>query len=319
MIELRTLGTLDLRTRDGPEFRAILAPSKRTALLCYLALARPHGFHRRDKLLALFWPETDTEHARASLRQTVRFLRRELGAAVIQSRGDEELALGDGVLECDALAFEEALGAGQPERALALYEGDLLPGFYVEGAPEFERWLETERTRLRGRAVAGAWAVADARERERHAAGAVEWGRRAAALAPADDAALRRLMQLLDRSGDPDGALTVYHDGVRRLRVEYEIEPAPETIQLGEEICERVRAAAADLRVMAAASNAVAHPILAAAPAFTDAPDAAGVPGPARPHGSPAPGRRWLITAGLAIAALFLGAAGWQWLHQRRP
>ena len=144
MIELRTLGTLDLRTRDGPELRSILSQPKRIALLCYLALARPHGFHRRDKLLALFWPETDTEHARASLRQAVRFLRRELGENVIQSRGDEELAL-EGVLECDALVFEQALGAGQPEQALGFYGGDLLPGFYVEGAPEFERWLERER------------------------------------------------------------------------------------------------------------------------------------------------------------------------------
>ena len=31
---------------------------------------------------------------------------------------------------------------------IAEYLGDLLPGFYVEGAPDFERWLEAERTRL---------------------------------------------------------------------------------------------------------------------------------------------------------------------------
>src|SRR5512146_752524 len=118
MIELRTLGTLDLRTRDGPELRSILSQPKRIALLCYLALARPHGFHRRDKLLALFWPESDTEHARASLRQAVRCLRRPLGDAVVESRGDDELALGTGVLTCDAVEFEEALTAGEAERAL---------------------------------------------------------------------------------------------------------------------------------------------------------------------------------------------------------
>ncbi len=340
MLDLRTLGTLDLR--DGPggaELRAILAQSKRIGLLCYLALARPHGFHRRDKLLALFWPEADTEHARGSLRQAVRFLRRSLGEAAVESRGDDELALGAGVLTCDAIELERALDAGEPERALALYGGDLLPGFYVEAAPEFEQWLESERTRLRERAVAGAWAVADARERARDAAGAAEWGRRALVLEPADDAALRRLMQLLERLGDPDGALAVYHAGVRRLRDEYEIDPSPETIGLGEEICERVRAAAAALRTRAGTAAAgAAHPSGAsveatagtAAGEATPLPDAAfGAPTVAPAGAGEPPGlaharsrrlvmRRGLVSAGLVVLALVLGASGWRWLHQRR-
>src|SRR5512142_2400813 len=121
MIDLRTLGTLDLRVRDGPELLSVLSQPKRTALLCYLALAEPHGFHRRDTLLALFWPEADTEHAHASLRQAVRFLRRSLGEDVIRSRGDEDLAIGEGVLACDAVEFEHALAGGEHERALRLY------------------------------------------------------------------------------------------------------------------------------------------------------------------------------------------------------
>src|SRR5512142_493502 len=128
MIDLRTLGTLDLRVRGGPELLSVLSQSKRTALLCYLALAEPRGFQRRDTLLALFWPEADAEHARASLRQAVHFLRRSLGEDVIVSRGDDDLAVGAGVLECDAVAFEVALAAGERERALAVYRGDLLPG-----------------------------------------------------------------------------------------------------------------------------------------------------------------------------------------------
>ncbi len=227
MIDLRTLGTLDLRVRDGPELLSVLSQPKRTALLCYLALAEPRGFHRRDTLLALFWPEADAEHAHASLRQAVRFLRRSLGEDVIHSRGDDDLALGEGVLRCDAVDFQEALAAGEPERALALYRGDLLPGFYVEGAPDFERWLEAERTRLR--------------ERAGDAAGAAEWARAALALAP-DDAGVRRLMQTLERLGDREGALAAYDAWARRLRAEYEIEPSAEARALAEEI--RARGAA---------------------------------------------------------------------------
>ena len=59
MIELRTLGGLDLHDARGRELRVISAASKRTALLTYLAIATPRGFRRRDTLLALLWPDLD--------------------------------------------------------------------------------------------------------------------------------------------------------------------------------------------------------------------------------------------------------------------
>ena len=93
MIELRTLGALELTSADSRAVGSVLAQPRRTALLCYLALAVPRGFHRRDTLLSLFWPDDDTEQGRHALRQSVYFLRRALGADAIVSRGDEELAL----------------------------------------------------------------------------------------------------------------------------------------------------------------------------------------------------------------------------------
>ena len=69
MIELRTLGTLDLRDGAMGEIRRVLAQPKRLALLVYLALAP--AAPRRDSLLALFWPELDQGRARLALRQAV--------------------------------------------------------------------------------------------------------------------------------------------------------------------------------------------------------------------------------------------------------
>ena len=63
VIEFRTLGTLDLRRTDGPELHSLLAQPKRIALLAYLCVASPRGFHRRDTLLGLFWPDADQTHA----------------------------------------------------------------------------------------------------------------------------------------------------------------------------------------------------------------------------------------------------------------
>src|ERR1051326_3952393 len=69
MIELRVLGEIGLRVMHGGALHAVAAQPKRMALLVYLALASPRGFHRRDQLLALFWPEADGTRARGALRK----------------------------------------------------------------------------------------------------------------------------------------------------------------------------------------------------------------------------------------------------------
>src|SRR5437867_2270280 len=162
MIRLRTLGAVDLKDSEGRELRPLLNQPKRLALLAYLALAGSSGLRRRDTVVALFWPELDEEHARGSLRQALRFLRRSLGEGIIVSRGEEEIGVDRGALRCDATAFMEACEAGRHAEALDLYQGAFLDGFFVsEAAPELERWVEEERITLRRRAAASAWALAD--------------------------------------------------------------------------------------------------------------------------------------------------------------
>ena len=70
MIRLFVLGPVACRGVAGQEFDDVVRSPKRLALLSYLAIAAPRGFHRRDTLLGLLWPESDETHARASLRQT---------------------------------------------------------------------------------------------------------------------------------------------------------------------------------------------------------------------------------------------------------
>ncbi len=119
MIELRMLGRLSLTGADGREARTLLGQPRRFALLAYLAAATPLGFHRRDTLLALFWPELDQEHARTALRQALRVLRTTLGSGVVVGRGDEEVSLDFGQIWSDVAAFERASNGGARLRALA--------------------------------------------------------------------------------------------------------------------------------------------------------------------------------------------------------
>ena len=227
-IRLRVLGSVELISSGGTSLDAVLAQPKRTALLCYLAVTPPVGFQRRDVIKALFWPDYDAEEARHALRQALYFLRHAAGPGVIVSRGDE-LAVSPDHLACDAWDFERAAREGQHEDALALYRGDLLPGFHLTDAPEFERWLDGERDRLRGLAAATAWAAAEARVDAGDPGGAAQWARRAAAFVGGDETGLRRLLLFLVRLGDRAAALRAYERFVAELARDYDLEPSLET------------------------------------------------------------------------------------------
>lgn len=236
MIEFRTLGTLDLRRTNGPELDSLLAQPKRVALLAYLCLAGPHGFHRRDTLLGLFWPDANETRARASLRRALYVLRLALGEGAFHSRGDEEISPNYDLIWCDAVAFEQLLAANKPMEALELYRGELLPGFFLDEAPEFGRWLEDERKRLRSSAARAARLATETQESDDNLTAAVCWARREAELTDNDERTVRRLMTLLARVGDRAGALQVYDELVARLASEYEAEPSVETRTLGDQL-----------------------------------------------------------------------------------
>ena len=236
MIRLRTLGTLDLTHSDGSELRAVLSQPRRMALLAYLAVAEPRGFHRRDHLFTLFWPEHDVERARSSLNRAIYFLRRELGDRVVLSRGPDELGLNFERFWCDAAAFEDALDRGESDSALELYRGDLLPGFFASRATGFEHWLESARSRVRERAAGAAWSAAAQSESRGELTLAARYARRGVDLAPFDEVGVRRLLTLLDRVGDRSGAARAYQTFAERMAAELELAPSPETQALIDDI-----------------------------------------------------------------------------------
>lgn len=236
MIELRILGKVDLRRDDGGSIQSVVVQPKRMALLAYLAAAAPRGPHRRDVLLGLLWAELDADRGRAALSKALHHLRSSLGPGALVSRGEEAVELDRSRVASDVAAFDEALAAGELEEALGLYGGDLLHGFFLSEAPEFERWLDGERVRLRARAAGAAGVLAERARQAGELLVAVDRARRALELSPGEEPALRRLMELLDEAGDRAGALRSYDDFAAWLREELEVEPSPETAELAERI-----------------------------------------------------------------------------------
>ena len=231
MIEFRTLGPIGLLGLDGQELRSLLSQPKRLALLAYLAVAGGEAPKRRDTLLGVFWPELDQQHARAALRKALYDLRTALRDGVLPGKGEETLVLDWTAIWCDVAEYESALRGEDWARALELYRGDFLEGFFLSDTPAFEQWMETERSRLRDLASDAALTLA-----ERDGAGngvvAKRYVRRALELSPDDEGVLRRAIVALDRAGNRAEAVAVYDGFSKRLAEEYEVEPSPETQEL---------------------------------------------------------------------------------------
>ena len=236
MIELRVLGSPEMDGPDGRDVQSVLRRPKRLALLAYLAAARPRSFHRRDGLLAMFWPDLDQAHARNALRQAVHSLRDALGRDAIVSRGEEELAIDPLRIWCDVAQFERDLETGNLDAGLSLYRGELLSSFHVSGAPGFERWLDQERDHVRRQAVAAAVALAHREEGLGNAIGAARWAGRATEISPYDEDALRRFLRILDRSGNRADAVHQYEVFARRIATDLDLTPGPETTALADAI-----------------------------------------------------------------------------------
>jgi TolB-like protein/DNA-binding SARP family transcriptional activator/Tfp pilus assembly protein PilF len=336
MIQVQTFGAVDLR-RDGAEVRSVLTQPKRMALFVHLLLGSSSGYQNRDAILARFWPDADDERARNSLRQALHYLRRSLGEGVIVSRGDE-IGVSADLVRCDAVEFQQAISAGRLEQAMELYAGDFLPAFYVEDAPAVEAWIDEERGHHRRQAFRVATGLAEHEAAAGQEKAAVIWARRAVAIEPFEEAAVRRLMEFLARSGEAAAALTTYEEFAARLKAEHELEPGGETRGLASLIRERRPSASGDVAAdgslrasRVAARESTAQAAVTSSPrtaphAARDGSSAdvtAASREPASPLAGPAsavppssragnvPGR-FVTPAAAAIVLLLLGVAGWQ-------
>ncbi len=303
MIHFRMLGGLSLTAADGREVRSLLAQPRRLALLAYLAAGTPRDFQRRDSLVALFWPELDQKHARAALREALHVLRGAVGQGIVTRRGDEEIGLDADLFWNDVAAFDRAVAAAEWGEALELYRGDLLEGFFISEAPEFERWLETERARLKDAASRSAHALIEHSETNGDVAAAVSWARRAARLTPFDEKLVRHWISLLDRLGDRARAVQVYDEFASRLAQEYEMQPATETQAL----------------IAAVRSREAAPPLRAPAASPSPAP-----PSPAPPTRSSPPTRGrlsvwWSAPLVAGVATILVLANPGDWEGRARP
>lgn len=195
--------------------RSILAHPKQCAILTYLVVADV-TVHRRDTLVAMFWPEQTAARARSALRKALHHLRRAVGEGIIISHGDEAIMLDRSRVRCDATALRSAAAAGDDDIVLSLYRGEFLTGFHLDGAPGFETWVERERRMMSDRVTASAGRMARNlmhAGRTNEAVAALEI---VDAIQPLDRDRTSEAIDLLTRSGNRILAIRVYDELARR-------------------------------------------------------------------------------------------------------
>jgi DNA-binding SARP family transcriptional activator/TolB-like protein/tetratricopeptide (TPR) repeat protein len=202
------------------------------ALLSMLAEVQP-GVVSRDKLLAHLWPEKDTASARNLLNQAVHALRQALGAEAVISRGND-LALNEAIVVTDVSRFETALTSGDHSGAVELYTGDFLDGFFLRGSPEFERWAEGERARLRRAYLKALEDLAQGAIATGNLVKAADWWRKLASRDPYNSRVTIRFMETLEVAGDRAGAILHGETFLKRLEEDLGVEQSPDVMTLVE-------------------------------------------------------------------------------------
>src|SRR5438105_12441498 len=211
-LRVRSFGGLMLLVGGEPT-TGTLTQRRRLALLALLAVARDRGLSR-DKILAYLWRESDAERARHGLDQVLYAQRHHLGVPDL-FLGRKTLRLNRTVITADVWEFEDALENGMPEVAVRCYTGPFLDGFFVKGAPGFERWAEDERDRLARGCATALGSLASAASAGGDHRRAAEWWRRAADVNPFDTETAVRLVETWVAAGERAAALpwSVQHVG----------------------------------------------------------------------------------------------------------
>ena len=224
MLRLQTFGGLALAAGEGGN-SGRSAQRRRLALLALLAAQR-HRPMSRDKLLGFFWPERPSVEGRHALAQLVYAIRHGFGDEVLRS-GADDLRTDPSGFSADVIDFLDACDRGDLDTAVRCYTGPFLDGFYINGAPEFERWVDGMRAQLASRYGAVLEALGRAATAGGHVTEAATWWRRRTMLDPVDANTGVQLMRALAASGDMAGALRHAEVHAGLLRSEFDAAPNP--------------------------------------------------------------------------------------------
>ena len=227
-IHVRLLGGFAIEADGHP---VSIEARKNRGLIAILALS-PRRTTSRERLVELLWSDRGEEQARASLRQSLAILRKDLGnvSTPFLTNHDEAVALNTDSVDVDVTDFIR-LAAGRAEadlrKAARLYTGELLDGIAIRD-PSFEDWLAHEQRNL----IRLITDVLDRLMAFERGQAAVATAHRLVDLDPLRESSHRHVMRVHADLGEPALALKQFEACKRILREELGVEPSPVTAEL---------------------------------------------------------------------------------------
>ena len=207
------------------------------SLLAYLVLHRGKP-QPRQRLAGLFWPESTDTQGRTNLRRELHNLRRILPDADQFIEVDSKTLLwrSPAPYILDVAEFEQAVSAAEVaeqiedfkvvraalERAVTLYQGDLLPSCYDD-------WILPEQERLKQTYIRVLEWLIERLQQQQDYRGAMRYAQQLLEVAPLNEGVYYQLMQLHALGCDRASALRVYHRCMTILREELGVDPSPAT------------------------------------------------------------------------------------------
>lgn len=238
----------------GPEVRHGAQPVSfptRKSLAALIYLMVEGGTHRRDKLVSLFWPESDEQAGRATLRSTLARMRESLK----ESDGDVHLHVhrdtvsfnvsSDFYLDLNelnqAFTIVRAMGRRRTsgehqqdlvdhlQRGVDAWRGEFLEGFSFREAPEFDDWAGIQREVWHRRAGEVFERLSLLQGDAGSTAAALDTAERWVRFDPLEERAHNRLIKSHLTAGDRGAALRAYDQCRTVLWNELGVLPEPET------------------------------------------------------------------------------------------
>jgi TolB-like protein/DNA-binding SARP family transcriptional activator len=236
-LRLKVFGGFKIETASGDAVP--LRQRRAQALLGYLAMNAGQE-QRRDKLASLLWSRSDDEHARQSLRQTIRELRKL--APLADHAGlvftSDAMTIEPDELPVDVADFKTLLANGSIEcleKALDIYSGEFLDGLDIN-EPVYEEWLIEARRGLNDAVLQAMLKLLDAYQRDDAVEASLRIARRILSVDKFQETAHRAVMRCLDRLGRRTEAIQHYNACLETLKSELGVDPSEATVSLYQDI-----------------------------------------------------------------------------------
>ena len=258
-LNISTLGDLVVQL-DGQAVTDF-ATRKAKALLVYLVVERA-SVHRRESLFTLLWPGMPEKSARNNLRQTLYYLRKtipEVGSncddalvPLLVSDRDTVQINPAADLQLDLQRMDQLLDEIQShghrsladcqvciqklEKAVDLYQGAFLSGFYLDDSSLFEDWAEATRETYRQKTLDTLSSLAKIHLENGEYSQAQETAEKQLKMDALRESAHRQLIEALARSGHRAKALRQYRVCLNVLERELGALPSQETVKLYDQV-----------------------------------------------------------------------------------